>query len=318
MVVGLGFVLDLSTQLNVTTHWLTKRICSYGNSLLAKKCRDRRLGNNSLIDKSLYKSVNAVNQLEKLVGSWVNIWPAIVGVPVHPHAAIPCHLLTPPLYKQTFPFSALRHSVSRFTFLILLTAFLLPLTNFCRDLYLSNWLIFGFASLLGDKLIIFDIMANVLALTLALIVIAAGGSVGRVAAQSSSSCSATLVSLAPCLAFLQGGANNSSPTQGCCTGLASVVSTSAACLCQMVTTTNNPLGIPINQTQALALPGACKITTPPVSQCKSTSGDYLIIINWMDCYIQLLLVVCFTFCVSLSTWKRNINCKFNLFSCWWF
>eukprot|EP00253_Pinus_taeda_P002416 PITA_02416 len=116
-------------------------------------------------------------------------------------------------------------------------------------------------------------MANVLALTLAFIVIVAGGSVGRVAAQSSSSCSAALVSLAPCLAFLQGGANNSSPTQGCCTGLASVVSTSAACLCQMVTTTNNPLGIPINQTQALALPGACKITTPPVSQCKSTSAS---------------------------------------------
>eukprot|EP00253_Pinus_taeda_P016709 PITA_16709 len=115
-------------------------------------------------------------------------------------------------------------------------------------------------------------MANVLALALALIVIAAGENVGMVGAQSSpSSCSAALVTLAPCLAFLQGGANNTTPTQGCCTALASVVNTNAPCLCQMVSTTNNPLGIPINQTQALALPGACKITTPPVSQCNSSA-----------------------------------------------
>jgi len=88
---------------------------------------------------------------------------------------------------------------------------------------------------------------------------------------TSQSCTASLVSMAPCLAFLQGGPNNTTPTPGCCTALASVVSTSAACLCQMVNTTNNPLGIPINQTRALALPGACKVTTPPLSQCKSSA-----------------------------------------------
>eukprot|EP00253_Pinus_taeda_P035602 PITA_35602 len=117
-------------------------------------------------------------------------------------------------------------------------------------------------------------MAKVLALALVLVVIAAGESVGMVGAQSpppnsSSSCSAALVSLAPCLTFLQGGQNDTSPAQGCCTALASIVNTSAACLCQVFTTTNNSLGITINQTRALALPGACKITTS-LSQCKSS------------------------------------------------
>lgn len=141
----------------------------------------------------------------------------------------------------------------------------------------------GFPSLLGIKLVPIVIMANILALALVLIVIAAGKNVGMAGAQSpppnssSSSCSASLVSLAPCLTFLQAGPNNSSPTQGCCTALTSVVNTSVACLCQLFTTTNNPLGIPINQTQALALPGACKITTPSLGQCKSPAGNYLII-----------------------------------------
>ncbi|KAL4349636.1 hypothetical protein AHAS_Ahas10G0061800 [Arachis hypogaea] len=32
------------------------------------------------------------------------------------------------------------------------------------------------------------------------------------------------------------------------------------------------LGIPINQTLALSLPSACKVQTPPVSQCKGVNG----------------------------------------------
>ena len=142
--------------------------------------------------------------------------------------------------------------------------------------------------LAGIRLIAVHIaMANVRALPLVLvIVIAAGGNAGIVmmaeaqsAPPAGSSCSSFLVSLAPCLAFMQPGVqNNTTPTQGCCTALASVVNTSAACLCQLLTTTNNSLGIPINQTRSLALPGACKITTPPVSQCKSPAGNYLMII----------------------------------------
>ncbi|XP_059067178.1 non-specific lipid transfer protein GPI-anchored 5-like [Cryptomeria japonica] len=80
-----------------------------------------------------------------------------------------------------------------------------------------------------------------------------------------SSCTTGLVSLSPCLSYISG--NQTTPSQGCCTALATVVKNNPSCLCQLLTG-NNQLGIPINQTRALALPGECKVTTPPVSQCQ--------------------------------------------------
>ncbi|XP_057850730.2 non-specific lipid transfer protein GPI-anchored 15 [Cryptomeria japonica] len=65
--------------------------------------------------------------------------------------------------------------------------------------------------------------------------------------------------------------SNSTPSQGCCSALSSVEQSNAMCLCQLFTTTN-PLGIPINQTRALALPGTCKVTTPPLIQCNAAGA----------------------------------------------
>lgn len=85
----------------------------------------------------------------------------------------------------------------------------------------------------------------------------------RVAAQLS--CTNVLISLSPCLNYITG--NSSTPSSNCCTQLASVVRSQPQCLCQVLTGGGSSLGINVNQTQALALPGACNVQTPPISSC---------------------------------------------------
>ena len=84
-----------------------------------------------------------------------------------------------------------------------------------------------------------------------------------------SGCTSTLVSLMPCLGFITG--NSSTPSSSCCSQLASVVQASPRCLCLVMNGTGPMFGIPINQTLALALPNACNVQTPPVSQCNGKS-----------------------------------------------
>ena len=84
-------------------------------------------------------------------------------------------------------------------------------------------------------------------------------------AAAQSSCTNVLVSLSPCLNYITG--NSSTPSSGCCSQLASVVRSQPQCLCQVLSGGGSSLGININQTQALALPTACNVQTPPVSQC---------------------------------------------------
>ncbi|KAJ6796910.1 non-specific lipid-transfer protein-like protein [Iris pallida] len=89
-------------------------------------------------------------------------------------------------------------------------------------------------------------------------------------AQPNPNCMPAITSLAPCLGFITG--NSSTPSSSCCTTLASVVQTQAQCLCTVL---NGAPQLPfvVNQTQALALPGACNIQTPPLSQCNAASGS---------------------------------------------
>lgn len=86
-------------------------------------------------------------------------------------------------------------------------------------------------------------------------------------AAAQSSCTNVIVSLSPCLNYITG--NSSTPSSGCCSQLASVVRSQPQCLCQVLGGGGSSMGININQTQALALPGACKVQTPPISQCNN-------------------------------------------------
>ncbi|KAI0501225.1 hypothetical protein KFK09_016168 [Dendrobium nobile] len=89
-------------------------------------------------------------------------------------------------------------------------------------------------------------------------------------AASQTGCTTALIGLAPCLSYISG--NSSTPSSSCCSQLASVVQAQAQCLCTVLNGGGSIVGISINQTQALALPGACKVQTPPASQCKAGAG----------------------------------------------
>ncbi|KAL0435712.1 UNVERIFIED_CONTAM: hypothetical protein Sradi_0279100 [Sesamum radiatum] len=89
-------------------------------------------------------------------------------------------------------------------------------------------------------------------------------------ATAQSGCTMALVSLSPCLNYVTG--NSSAPTSSCCTRLSSVVQSQPQCLCALLKGGSSSLGIAINQSLALALPGACNVQTPPVSQCNAVNG----------------------------------------------
>ncbi|KAI3678898.1 hypothetical protein L6452_38202 [Arctium lappa] len=85
-------------------------------------------------------------------------------------------------------------------------------------------------------------------------------------AMAQSGCTTALVSLSPCLSYVSG--NSSTPSSTCCSQLANVVQSQPQCLCPFTGNGGgSPMGLNINQTLALALPGACNIQTPPVSRC---------------------------------------------------
>ncbi|XP_039155393.1 non-specific lipid transfer protein GPI-anchored 19 isoform X3 [Eucalyptus grandis] len=90
----------------------------------------------------------------------------------------------------------------------------------------------------------------------------------RAAAQSG--CTSVLIGLAPCLSFVTG--SSSTPSSSCCSQLASVVQSQPRCLCMVLNGGASSLGVTLNQTLALALPGACNVQTPPISKCNASGG----------------------------------------------
>ncbi|ESW15266.1 hypothetical protein PHAVU_007G058500 [Phaseolus vulgaris] len=90
------------------------------------------------------------------------------------------------------------------------------------------------------------------------------------AVAQSSSCTNALVNLSPCLSYISG--NSSTPSSGCCSQLTSVVSSQPQCLCEVLNGGASSFGITINQTQALALPTACNVQTPSITQCKAAAS----------------------------------------------
>ncbi|KAL3507895.1 hypothetical protein ACH5RR_033277 [Cinchona calisaya] len=85
----------------------------------------------------------------------------------------------------------------------------------------------------------------------------------------STDCTNVIISMSPCLNYIQG--NSSNPSSGCCTQLATVVRSQPQCLCQVLNGGGSSLGLNINQTQALELPKACNVQTPSASNCNAAS-----------------------------------------------
>lgn len=93
------------------------------------------------------------------------------------------------------------------------------------------------------------------------------------ATAQSSDCTNVLISMSPCLNYISG--NSSTPSSGCCTQLGTVVRSQPQCLCEVLNGGGSNLGLNINQTQALALPTACNVQTPPVSRCNGKNWSQL-------------------------------------------
>lgn len=107
---------------------------------------------------------------------------------------------------------------------------------------------------------------KLMSLGLAFAVAAAILSARYAAAQTG--CVTAIISLAPCLGFMTG--NTSVPGSPCCSALSSILQSQPQCLCAVLGGAASSLGVAINNTRALELPGACKVKTPPVSQCNGT------------------------------------------------
>uniref|UniRef100_A0A1D1YWM7 Non-specific lipid-transfer protein-like protein At2g13820 n=1 Tax=Anthurium amnicola TaxID=1678845 RepID=A0A1D1YWM7_9ARAE len=87
-------------------------------------------------------------------------------------------------------------------------------------------------------------------------------------ASAQQGCAATMVNLMPCLSFITG--SMSAPPAACCSQLDTIVQTQRECLCAVLTN-GGPFNIPVNQTQALALPGSCNIKAAPLSDCNAAA-----------------------------------------------
>ncbi|KAL3849883.1 hypothetical protein ACJIZ3_011765 [Penstemon smallii] len=71
-------------------------------------------------------------------------------------------------------------------------------------------------------------------------------------------CTRALAGLSPCVNYVTG--NSSTPSQSCSTVSLTLLKGGSS-----------NFGLAVNQTLALALPGACNVQTPPVSQCSVTT-----------------------------------------------
>ncbi|KAF7119732.1 hypothetical protein RHSIM_Rhsim13G0026800 [Rhododendron simsii] len=86
-----------------------------------------------------------------------------------------------------------------------------------------------------------------------------------------SGCTSALMSLLPCLNYVNG--NSSTPSPSCCSQLSNIVRSQPRCLCSLLNRSGSSMGITVNQTRALALPGACAVQTPPVSQSSAPANS---------------------------------------------
>lgn len=84
-------------------------------------------------------------------------------------------------------------------------------------------------------------------------------------AAAQSGCTSVLMTLSPCLNYVTG--NSSTPSPSCCSSLSNVVQSNPMCLCSLLNGGGSSIGMTVNQTLALGLPGVCNVQTPPLSRC---------------------------------------------------
>ncbi|TVU19930.1 hypothetical protein EJB05_36112, partial [Eragrostis curvula] len=82
-----------------------------------------------------------------------------------------------------------------------------------------------------------------------------------------SACLNALLNMSDCLTFVEKGSTARRPDAPCCPELAGLVGSNPVCLCELLSGAADSYGIAVDYDRALALPGICRVSTPPVSTC---------------------------------------------------
>lgn len=90
------------------------------------------------------------------------------------------------------------------------------------------------------------------------------------AAGISPECMNAVLNMSDCLSYVQSGSTARRPDKPCCPELAGLLESTPVCLCQLLAGGAESYGVSVDYKRALALPGMCRLSTPPVSACAGT------------------------------------------------
>ncbi|KAG8068250.1 hypothetical protein GUJ93_ZPchr0005g15781 [Zizania palustris] len=96
---------------------------------------------------------------------------------------------------------------------------------------------------------------------------AAAPAPGPAAGGLDTACLNALLNMSDCLTYVQNGSTARRPDKPCCPELAGLVDSNPVCLCELLSGAGDSYGIAVDYSRALALPGICRVSTPPVSTC---------------------------------------------------
>ncbi|KAJ3669010.1 hypothetical protein LUZ60_010960 [Juncus effusus] len=107
----------------------------------------------------------------------------------------------------------------------------------------------------------------ILTISLALIILVTNAQTMPPTPSITSGCVDAIFNLTDCLTYVESGSNATKPDKPCCPELAGLIDSNPVCLCELLAGAAESYGIDVDNKRALALPGICHVTTPPVSAC---------------------------------------------------
>jgi hypothetical protein len=90
------------------------------------------------------------------------------------------------------------------------------------------------------------------------------------AAGISEECFNAVLNMSDCLTYVTAGSTTRQPDKPCCPEFAGLLESHPVCLCQLLAGGAESYGVSVDYKRALALPGICRLTAPPVSACAGT------------------------------------------------
>lgn len=129
-------------------------------------------------------------------------------------------------------------------------------------------------------------MAAAMAVGLMVAACAVAVSGGKVAAAED--CSSALTDLLDCLPYVTDGSDTSSPSAGCCIGVADVVIGSPACICDVLKQARE-LGVALNTSRVLDLPAACAVKAPEMRCPGAACFPRAALVKFFSLYLFLFL-----------------------------